>query len=797
MKLLNIFNIIVITILFNFNVFVSNTQKHSINKNYRKFRLINNVNTNFNHNKKKYRLNIKKTSSIKELNIKGIDNSTFKEYKYLQYDDVVEELYRLAKIDNGNWLKIKTAQEEFNLMNPGGKCGNIHSKLTNDKSTDNKCFHYIAYLTNFSIKNNNKPSIYISGEVHGNERVGPTATIELIKLIIDIAKSDIKDNKDEINSKSNYNWIKHLLDTRLIIITPMTNPYGYYVNEREELLVYNEDQIIKTINNERKSYKDINRDFPYLVKPEECMQTIGARVVNEIFIKYSPVLSLSLHGGSESLTYPYGTPNHLKNSPKIKLNYTLSNNLSDIKNTSNNSNIVVNSNINLRSKELAEQYISGEFDNNFIGAANSNEYIKSIKKSSLKKRRLRNMLLFSKNNINKNFENESNLIIKDNSKFNKIETNQSFDNNNNTDEELSSSTNPPDNSAIERLALSISEYTSVLKSHKYPTGDMNSAVYPVRGGMEDWAYTASWEGKPIITQPCKPNTYNGYDSDRTLYSKFPYAVRNIMFLLEVSKNKNPDRKLLGYSNYDCLLNLTNNAFFNKVVKKRVIKKICLDKNVDGYISRIIRLSLSLIDLMLPYINYKHIFNKNINSIEISWNIGGSIDVDKTYIIYNIDQDNSKFNEYDKIVNSYLNNEYNYYSEEEFKKVFNYNSNSIKEQKGKGIWHLNKLTNKFNRKSDYYNKTKSNYTSKNMSLFRESIEVNNKKGIIYMIIVAVVDTNMKTTKNAEPNVPPQSHFVNLRTNNNYILKSEDNNQLFIKGKSFFISSLIIIDLNNIS
>ena len=52
-----------------------------------------------------------------------------------------------------------------------------------------------------------------SGEVHGDEHIGPTATLELIELIL-------KNHKDP--------WFKHLLDHRYIVIIPMTNPHGYY-----------------------------------------------------------------------------------------------------------------------------------------------------------------------------------------------------------------------------------------------------------------------------------------------------------------------------------------------------------------------------------------------------------------------------------------------------------------------------------------------------------------------------------------------------------------------------------------
>jgi len=51
------------------------------------------------------------------------------------------------------------------------------------------------------------------------------------------------------------------------------------------------------------------------------MESIGARVVNELYLSHMFSLGLSLHAGTESLTYPYGTPNHIKSSHKIQMIY--------------------------------------------------------------------------------------------------------------------------------------------------------------------------------------------------------------------------------------------------------------------------------------------------------------------------------------------------------------------------------------------------------------------------------------------------------------------------------------------
>ena len=155
---------------------------------------------------------------------------------------------------------------------------------------------------------------------------------------------------------------------------------------------------------------------------------------------------------------------------------------------------------------------------------------------------------------------------------------------------------------ILEIARSIGDFTTPKGTKRYQTGDMNGVVYPVRGGMEDWAYSGGWEGFPIINT-CNPNTYRGYDKSKTNYTNNPDALKSIMFLLEVSHNKYPPERLLGRNNIDCILNLRKNAFFNNVTPKY---KLCLNNDIDGYVTKILRLSLSLIDILEPYINFSYI-----------------------------------------------------------------------------------------------------------------------------------------------------------------------------------------------
>ena len=91
-------------------------------------------------------------------------------------------------------------------------------------------------LTDKLFANPSKPQVYISGAVHGNERMGPHVVAYLTEYLV-----------------TNYDkdpFVRHLLEQREIIMTPFVNAYGYANNVREELA-------------DDGSFYDINRDFPY------------------------------------------------------------------------------------------------------------------------------------------------------------------------------------------------------------------------------------------------------------------------------------------------------------------------------------------------------------------------------------------------------------------------------------------------------------------------------------------------------------------------------------------------------
>jgi len=185
------------------------------------------------------------------------------------------------------------------------------------------------------------PDVFLSGAVHGNERVGPTALMEMAELLLEAAyceslprtryrpqpgstRKPLHDSngeevpleyqwKEEVMTGKmcrdglvergvtapNRQWLARLVSTRRTVIIPTANALGYFRNTREE------DHI------------DPNRDFPFDVqKPTDCMQTIAGRSINELFRSHLFPIGLTFHGGMEVVAYEWGAPTYYrKDSP--------------------------------------------------------------------------------------------------------------------------------------------------------------------------------------------------------------------------------------------------------------------------------------------------------------------------------------------------------------------------------------------------------------------------------------------------------------------------------------------------
>eukprot|EP00933_Yihiella_yeosuensis_P083066 TRINITY_DN9715_c0_g6_i1.p1 TRINITY_DN9715_c0_g6~~TRINITY_DN9715_c0_g6_i1.p1 ORF type:complete len:695 (+),score=84.96 TRINITY_DN9715_c0_g6_i1:23-2107(+) len=142
------------------------------------------------------------------------------------------------------------------------------------------CKTLIVRIANKKLLTNSTPEVFLSGALHGDERVGPLSVTELAVFLTEQYRAGNED-------------VKRLVDFRATWITPTTNAFGYANNRRDE-------------NN-----MDPNRDFAYLQNPQRCMQTQTARAVNELFRNHLFQFMLTFHGGMRALTYEWGSRNHM------------------------------------------------------------------------------------------------------------------------------------------------------------------------------------------------------------------------------------------------------------------------------------------------------------------------------------------------------------------------------------------------------------------------------------------------------------------------------------------------------
>ena len=254
---------------------------------------------------------------------------------------------------------------------------------------------------------------------------------------------------------------------------PAANSEGYYRLKRTEK--YNGIEY------------DPNRDFPYDNSPDNCLNTLAGRSLVRVIADHMFVIGITFHGGTSSISYPWGSYNH---------------------------------------------------------------------------------------------------AIKDKSE------------------------EAPDDYSMKQVAEMLREVAGSYPS-KYIVGPMTDTVYAVNGGLEDWAYAASWakdiENNRII-DICNSEENKKSGSKIIINGD---NVRFPLYLIETAHQKYPREKAWG--------NITGVENFGK------------NNSGNGHVSRNIRVSMALIDMAMPYIRDVKIYYKNERQIKIKWKVGGALYVNKTYI----------------------------------------------------------------------------------------------------------------------------------------------------------------------
>ncbi|CAK4631861.1 hypothetical protein LEN26_016566 [Aphanomyces euteiches] len=201
-------------------------------------------------------------------------------FLYRSYQEMVRTMKEL-NASHPDLVDLFVAQEVYDLPYPD------ELMCAEDDVGTVPCKQYVMRITNESTMNADRPEVFFSGALHGDERIGPQAAIELALLLVDYASSYAAGQADRSRE-----WLSRLVNTRAIYIIPMTNAHGYFHNKRQELDI------------------DPNRDYNYK-KDGDCMEAMTSRVINEIWRDHLFQVAITFHGGMRCVTYEWGAPNHM------------------------------------------------------------------------------------------------------------------------------------------------------------------------------------------------------------------------------------------------------------------------------------------------------------------------------------------------------------------------------------------------------------------------------------------------------------------------------------------------------
>ena len=138
-------------------------------------------------------------------------------YKMLDYDTIYDTLYALQE-QYPNLIDVYTAQEApFELPSPGscgssGPCRQVYARITDETTLPDK----------------DRPEVFLSGALHGNERVGPTTTLEFVRMLLKHYTASTTSTAS--TSTRSQDWLTRLVSRRALWVMPSANAYGYYHN---------------------------------------------------------------------------------------------------------------------------------------------------------------------------------------------------------------------------------------------------------------------------------------------------------------------------------------------------------------------------------------------------------------------------------------------------------------------------------------------------------------------------------------------------------------------------------------
>mmetsp|Transcript_16830 Transcript_16830/g.25306 ORF Transcript_16830/g.25306 Transcript_16830/m.25306 type:complete len:638 (-) Transcript_16830:128-2041(-) len=204
-----------------------------------------------------------------------------KEFRDLSLHDINKLLYKLQ----GPHAAIHSTHEALHIHLKHTVCVPLMMRITHIQSLD-------TYTTQ-------RPQIVVSGEIHGDERVGPSASVFAGQLLVWAADCVLNDDKTACDrlisihvSSKQMTWLAFLSTRRDTFILPTPNCDGYNRGVRTDGGV------------------DPNRDFPYSRKDGNCLRSNTAKLFDALFREVTVQILVTFHGGMAAIGYEWGTHEH-------------------------------------------------------------------------------------------------------------------------------------------------------------------------------------------------------------------------------------------------------------------------------------------------------------------------------------------------------------------------------------------------------------------------------------------------------------------------------------------------------
>ncbi|EKX38094.1 hypothetical protein GUITHDRAFT_165327, partial [Guillardia theta CCMP2712] len=208
-------------------------------------------------------------------NEQGIQTSHYR-FRYLSYPAMLQRM-RALELLYPDMVRLYSAQDDFGLPS-AGKCSEEEGVEKNQP-----CKVWVMEVGNMQARTEETPRLFFSGALHGDERIGPTALLELVSFLLGTYAVDP--------------WARIMLDSRVLVLIPAANAVGYQESKRDELGV------------------DPNRDFAFDTSSSRCMQSVAARSVNEVWRRNIFSLAVTFHGGDNLIAHPWGDTKHCPGYP--------------------------------------------------------------------------------------------------------------------------------------------------------------------------------------------------------------------------------------------------------------------------------------------------------------------------------------------------------------------------------------------------------------------------------------------------------------------------------------------------